>query len=153
MAIGCWMSGLATAVSLVACHDPTGPPKLITALPRPLTAAEQRVIEGSNEFAFALLREVNQLWADSNVFISPLSASMALGMTLNGARGETFDAMRLTLGFPELPLEEIDASYRRAALRNHPVRREDHGAAGELRRARQRLPVACRRGDSLPPIG
>jgi hypothetical protein len=128
MAIGRWVSGLVPAVSLMACHDPTGPPKLITALPRPLTAAEQRVIEASNEFAFALLREVNQLWADSNVFISPLSASMALGMTLNGARGETFDVMRASLA-------------------------DSCRGSGSNGKTWQRLPVACRWGDSLPPIG
>ncbi|MGH7457646.1 MAG: serpin family protein, partial [Longimicrobiaceae bacterium] len=77
-----------------------------------LTAAEQEVVAASNSFAFDLFRELSSEQPDSNVFISPLSASMALGMTLNGARGETFDAMRSTLGFDGLSQSEINASYR-----------------------------------------
>ncbi|MBA2670367.1 MAG: serpin family protein, partial [Gemmatimonadetes bacterium] len=45
-------------------------------------------------------------------FLSPLSASMALGMTMNGARGDTFDGMRSTLGFAGMGQAEINASYR-----------------------------------------
>jgi serpin B len=37
---------------------------------------------------------------------------MALGMTMNGAHGETFEAMRSTLGFGALELQKINASYR-----------------------------------------
>jgi serine protease inhibitor len=91
--------------------DPADGPRRIEALPRPLTLAEQEVIASSNAFAFALLREVYTREQSPNVFISPLSASMALGMTLNGAAGGTFDAMRATLGFAGLSQEEINRSY------------------------------------------
>jgi serpin B len=37
---------------------------------------------------------------------------MALGMTMNGTAGETFAQMRTALGFGDLPIEEINASYR-----------------------------------------
>jgi serpin B len=47
-----------------------------------------------------------------NVVLSPLSASMALGMTLNGAAGETFEAMRSTLGYPGMEIVDVNASYR-----------------------------------------
>jgi serpin B len=104
------------ALSLAACAGdpaaPGGPAKQLTALPRDLTAAEAEVIAGSNDFAFGLLREVNAANADSNVFISPLSASMALGMTMNGAAGATLDEMRSTLGFGTLPLAEVNGSYK-----------------------------------------
>ncbi|CAN5216838.1 serpin family protein [soil metagenome] len=81
-------------------------------LPRPLTASEEGVITASNQFAFDLFREVNRSEAGANVFVSPLSASMALGMTMNGARGTTLDAMRGTLGFSQMPLGNINASYK-----------------------------------------
>ncbi len=84
----------------------------LTELPRQLSAAERQVIEGSNRFAFGLLREASERDTAANVFLSPLSASMALGMTMNGARGETFDQMRSTLGFAGMGQEEINASYR-----------------------------------------
>jgi serine protease inhibitor len=84
----------------------------LTELPRQLSAAEQQVIQGSNEFAFGLLRETSASDTASNVFVSPLSASMALGMALNGARGETFEGMRSTLGWAGMSQEEINDAYR-----------------------------------------
>jgi serine protease inhibitor len=84
----------------------------LTELPRPLSAAEQAVVGASNEFAFGLLREARRLETEPNLFLSPLSASMALGMTLNGARGGTRDEMRATLGFGDMEQASINASYR-----------------------------------------
>ena len=82
----------------------------ITRLPRALTAAEIEVIRASNRFAFDLLAQANE--ANDNLFLSPLSASMALGMTMNGAAGETWNQMRDVLGFGSLAEEEINASYK-----------------------------------------
>ncbi len=100
--------------TLTACDGgPTGPADPITDLPRELTAGEVAVRDAGNDFAFRLLGEVvAREEADANVALSPLSASFALGMALNGARDETFDAMAATLGLEGLSLEEIDASYR-----------------------------------------
>ena len=106
---------LAIVVLVSACRDPNAPsgaaPR-ITALPRALTAGEQTVIGASNAFGFGLLRELDKTRADSNIFMSPLSASMALGMTMNGAAGQTFDEMRAALAFGTRPAAEINASYR-----------------------------------------
>lgn len=101
---------LPLALLLSGCEESIVGP--ITDLPRPLSSAEREVIRASNSFAFDLLREVNRDEQDGNIFISPLSASMALGMTMNGARGETFHAMVGTLGFAGLSQPEINASYR-----------------------------------------
>jgi serine protease inhibitor len=98
------------ATALAGCaEEPLGP---ITELPRELTAGELRVIEGSNTFAFDLLRELVAVSDSPNVFISPLSASMALGMTMNGAQGETWTQMRDALGFAGLDEAAINESYR-----------------------------------------
>lgn len=100
---------------LGGCDSIFGPGRddgALTELPRQLTAAERQVIEGSNHFAFGLLREASARDTASNVFLSPLSASMALGMAMNGARGATFDEMRSTLGFEGMRQPEINASYR-----------------------------------------
>ena len=91
--------------------DPTGPGTL-SALPRPLTDAERFVGSSGNRFSFDLLRQINLDQADSNVFISPLSASMALGMTLNGAVGTTADEMRHALGFGDASQQSINEGYR-----------------------------------------
>jgi serpin B len=106
---------LAVVVVAVACSDSSGPSdggQRITALPRALSSGEQAVIGASNSFGFALLRELDRTRADSNIFMSPLSASMALGMTMNGAQGQTVDEMRAALGFGTRPSTEINASYR-----------------------------------------
>jgi len=98
-------AALLLAAVLAACSDPAAPvqeaPAAITSLPRALTPGEQDIIDASGTFAFDLFREVNKgQWRDRNVFISPLSASMAFGMTMNGAAATRFDEMRQTLGFP-----------------------------------------------------
>ncbi len=97
---------------LAACQSTTGPIQPITDLPRPLTGAEQTLVSSSNAFAFNLMRAVNANEATGNVFVSPLSVSMALGMTMNGAAGSTFDEMREMLGFGGLSEAQINASYR-----------------------------------------
>jgi len=112
-------AGLAFLVALLpACDsllgpggDPT-PPAPITELPRSLTSAEVAAIGASNAFGFDLLREMTRETPDKSLFLSPFSASMALGMTMNGAEGTTWEAMRATLRFHGLSEEEINASYR-----------------------------------------
>ena len=83
-----------------------------TALPRPLSPAEQSVLSASNDFSFALWKTINAAQRDSNVFVSPLSVSFALGMTMNGASGPTFDEMRSALRFGTAPLASIDTGYK-----------------------------------------
>src|SRR5688572_3444876 len=103
------------ALAGAACSDPSGPSSgtpRITALPRALSTGEQAVIGASNAFGFNLLRELDRTRGDSNIFMSPLSASMALGMTMNGAAGQTFEEMRASLGFGTWPATEINTSYR-----------------------------------------
>jgi serine protease inhibitor len=101
------------AAGLGACGgDPTGPAP-ITRLPRALSPAELRVIDGSNAFAFGLLREVEAMTPDSpNTFLSPLSASMALGMAATGADGDTWTQMRDALGFAGLDEGAVNEAYR-----------------------------------------
>jgi len=98
------------ALTSLACSDPSGPGK-ITALPRDLTSAEQKLVAGSNSFAFDLFRQINTDQRSANVFISPLSASMALGMTVNGAAGSTYDAMHNALRLGDASRKEINEGY------------------------------------------
>ena len=59
---------------------PGEPSPVLEALPRALSAGEQKIIAANNDFSFSLFRRLGAAEADSNVFVSPLSASMALGM-------------------------------------------------------------------------
>lgn len=93
------------------------PPPLLNQLPRALSAAELRLVAGGNAFAFDLLREVTRtLRPDSNVFLSPLSASMALGLALNGANGPTLNDMQTALRLTGLGEAELNGGYRRLIL-------------------------------------
>lgn len=105
---------LTLAVLSLSCGDPIGPPPKITALPRALTAAEQQIIAADNRFAVKLLRQVTADTRDTlkNLFVSPLSVAMALGMTYNGAAGATEDSMRATLELEGMSVAEVNESYR-----------------------------------------
>ena len=108
-------SSLVVATFLAACASSTdvgNPPAALTSLPRPLTSAERAIADAGNDFSISLFKQINASSPDSNVFISPLSASMALGMTLNGAAGSTYEAMRSTLGFGTASQQSINAGYK-----------------------------------------
>ncbi|MBI3791323.1 MAG: hypothetical protein HY275_10660 [Gemmatimonadetes bacterium] len=102
------------AALLVACDagGPAGPPQALTALPRPLSATESEALAGSANFGLGLLRETSAGAPGRNVVVSPLSASMALGMALNGAAAATRDSMRAVLGWGNRSDDEINAAYK-----------------------------------------
>ncbi len=109
---------LPLAAVVATCGDALAP---IEGLPRELSVAEGKLVDADNRFAFKLFREVNAQEDDTaNVFVSPLSVGMALGMTYNGAAGTTRDAMQQTLELGGMTLEEVNAAYQSliALLRN-----------------------------------
>lgn len=102
---------LVATLALTACEkDPTTPEPIVE-LPRALSTGEKALIQAGNRFAVGLLGQVHKSAPDSTVFLSPLSASMALGMTMNGAAGSTLDQMRSTLGFGQMSMADINTSY------------------------------------------
>jgi serpin B len=102
----------ATACSDSTPPDPTAQRPALTQLPRALTASERTIITAANAYSFALWRTVNDSLPAENVFVSPLSASFALGMTMNGANGTTYDEMRSALQFGNIDLPAIDSGYK-----------------------------------------
>jgi serine protease inhibitor len=99
---------------LAGCSDePTGPGEVapITELPRALSAVEREILAASNRFAFSLGKELAPARPTDNLFYSPLSASMLLGMVLNGADGRTYDQMRGALAFDGLSQQQINQGY------------------------------------------
>jgi serine protease inhibitor len=79
---------------------------------RELSTLEKRLVTSGNSFGLDLFKQVNADQAGQNVFISPLSVSMALGMTLNGANAATRDSMAKTLGFAAMSAQDINESYQ-----------------------------------------
>ena len=107
---------LAIAVGVAGCARPMPtdlqPSAARTTLPRALTPAEASVRDAANDFSFALWNKLIQGSPDSNVFVSPLSASFALGMAIGGARGTTADELRSGLQLGPSSLAEIDGGYQ-----------------------------------------
>lgn len=80
--------------------------------PIEFTQLEKQIASSASSFGLKIFDEVTQTARDENVFISPLSISMALGMTLNGADGDTYTAMKDALELNGLSEEEINATYK-----------------------------------------
>ncbi|MDR0232375.1 MAG: serpin family protein [Dysgonamonadaceae bacterium] len=101
-----------TAVSLLfsACdkNNNNGIAPLPDAKPIELRSELLPKIEQDNAFAFDLFKQVYQTEKTSNVFISPLSVSMALSMTLNGAKEQTFEEMKNALRISGFSMDEIN---------------------------------------------
>lgn len=83
---------------------------------------QKDVIDSANSFAFDLLKPVlADIKSTENIMISPFSITSALSMTLNGAAGETFEAMRKTLGLEQKTLEQINNTYLKLMTEMVPV--------------------------------
>src|SRR5690606_7092122 len=78
---------------------------------RPLTSVERAVVKSDESFGLGLFSAVNETAPDENVVVSPLSVSMALGMALNGANGETHAEMLSALQKTGLGEAQINATY------------------------------------------
>ncbi|MDP4225966.1 MAG: serpin family protein, partial [Bacteroidota bacterium] len=77
-----------------------------------LTQTAQVLVGSSNAFGFDLFKEMSKSLGDSNLFISPVSVSLALAMTYNGADGTTREAMAKTLKITGLTTDDVNASFQ-----------------------------------------
>lgn len=80
------------------------------ALLQSLSASERQTLSSGNAFGFRLFA-VLAAGDEGNIILSPLSVSMALTMTYNGARNSTEQAMARTLGFEGMDRTAINALY------------------------------------------
>jgi serpin B len=87
-----------------------------------LESYQRDVISSANRFAFDLFNPVlSDNKGTENIIISPFSITSALSMTLNGAAGETFEAMRKSLGLEESTLQQINDTYLKLMTELVPV--------------------------------
>lgn len=71
------------------------------------------LVSSSNNFGIDMLKALNTQQTDEpNIIISPLSISMALGMTANGANGNTRNAILTALRFNGLSISDANQTYR-----------------------------------------
>ena len=74
-----------------------------------LTDAEKQLAGQSADFSIRLLQAANNTFTDnSQIVLSPLSASMALSMVSNGAAGETQEEILNALGFNGFTAEDVN---------------------------------------------
>lgn len=91
----------------------TGPDDPIGELPRDLTASEKMLIEADQAFSYDIFqRTVAYDSEQDNLMISPLSISMALAMTLNGAEDQTYKDMKKALYLSGMEKEEINEAFQ-----------------------------------------
>ncbi len=99
---------MSAGLFLWQCSDnPTSPSP-----PFALSTAQKMLIESDNRFGIKLFQKIVEQEGDKNIFISPLSVAMSLGMAYNGADGGTREAMGQTLELSGLSIEQVNESYR-----------------------------------------
>lgn len=92
-----------------------------------LRSAEEAMVRSDQQFAFdffANLFDEEAFTEDKNFMVSPLSLSMALAMTMNGAAGETDRVMKKTLRMDDYSKTEINSYYKKlkeALLKTDPT--------------------------------
>lgn len=89
-------------------------------LPEPinidLRSSETEMVSSDQSFAFKFFANVyseESADEDNSFMVSPLSLSMALAMTMNGAEGETKSAMQETLNLKGFSSDEINSYYKK----------------------------------------
>lgn len=94
----------------LACTQDKSSPEPVVGRPIQLSA---RVASQTTGFAFDLLSKIDETEpAEDNVFVSPLSLHIALGMLLNGAEGETRDGILKTLRADASSVTELNEAYK-----------------------------------------
>jgi serpin B len=79
----------------------------------PVDLKSMSLIQSGNNFAFDVFMEVQKSeQEEKNLMISPLSISLALAMTYNGADHATKDAFEKVLHLNGLSVEDINKSYQ-----------------------------------------
>lgn len=101
-------------LTVVSCKNSTVSP---TPTPGPTTTGDLRIsapfANQTTQFAFDITKRVTtEEGVAKNVFISPLSLHMALGMILNGADGQTAQEIQKTLHLDAQTLAEANQTYQ-----------------------------------------
>lgn len=105
---------LASAVLLAGCAAASAPstPPATPDPPRALADSEKALVQSSNDFGIRLFREAARQAGSSDVSLSPLSVSLALGMAYNGSAGETQSEMARVLGLAALTTEQANQASK-----------------------------------------
>jgi serpin B len=100
---------LAACKSGAKQETPVDKPDVTTPVGPP-SQADERLASANNRFGFSLFAQLSAKQPKENVFISASSVAMALDMTLNGAAGETQQAMMKTLELQGTSPADVNAA-------------------------------------------
>jgi serine protease inhibitor len=78
-----------------------------------LTKAEQSKALDDNAFTLKLFKTALTGNINNNLFLSPLSVSMAMSMVSNGANGKTLQEIRNTMNFNNFTESQLNAYYQK----------------------------------------
>jgi len=100
---------LLLSAMMMSCQKQDPTPENLFDLPE----KSAQVIEADNLFGLELFRKIAaEAKPNDNTMISPLSVSLALSMTYNGANAETKTEMEKTLKFSGLTAEQINNTHK-----------------------------------------
>lgn len=105
---------LFSVITLVAAWSCTkdDPTPNLTPKEIALTAKSAQVIGNSNAFGIELFAKT-VAEENKNLMLSPLSASTALTMLLNGCGGNTYTQLKATLNYPDdMTISEVNEAYK-----------------------------------------
>jgi serpin B len=106
------ITGLAAFILAGSCSKNDNPEPNLTPKGITLTAEAPQAIESSNEFGIGLFTKIGKE-ENKNLMLSPLSASTALTMLLNGCGGDTYSQLQGTLKYPAgMTIEDINEAYK-----------------------------------------
>jgi len=97
---------------IAGCKTENEPEIIDDAKPINLSAVLEKRVAQDNEFAFDLFKKTIEDSGETNVFVSPLSVSIALGMVWNGAVGDTKTEMETALKMSGLSVGDINEYYK-----------------------------------------
>jgi serine protease inhibitor len=97
--LGLWLTAMLVALPYRTANAQSGP------------TSSAEVAPAINDFGLRLLRILTDD-SNANVMVSPLSVSLALAMTYNGAAGTTRTTMAETLGIAAISTEEFNRGNR-----------------------------------------
>lgn len=100
-------------VTAVSCQTSSVNPGPANAVPTGELRVSAPFVDQTSQFAFDLAKRVAKAGGESeNLFISPLSLHVALGMILNGANAQTAQEIQKTLNLDAQTLAEANQTYQ-----------------------------------------
>ncbi|MBN1683173.1 serpin family protein [Candidatus Bathyarchaeota archaeon] len=88
------------------------PSKVYAESDRKALSVDKNLVIANTRFALNIFKELQKEDVSKNIFISPLSISLALSMTYNGANASTKEAMAETLQIKDFSLQEVNEGFK-----------------------------------------